>query len=384
MLDTVNVSLNLDHLRHNYALAKTLAPAAQMFAVLKADAYGHGLLNIAHGLAHADGFAIIQLDDALALRRAGFAQPILMLEGIDDARELVGVCAHQLTMVLRSHHQMDMLRTYQKQTPLRIWVKVKSNMNRFGFHPGEVIDVLRELEAKPNVRLEGLMMHFPSADDLDRNLNAQWDEFRTLTTQTQLPFSVANSAAMLRDARTHGTLVRFGSALYGNNPFVDAKAFDTLQEFRPVMRFEARIIGTARVLAGDALGYGGSFVAEKSMRVGVLGCGYGDGYPSSASTGTPVMLRGVRTSIIGGVAMNVMFIDLEPVPDAQLGDWVTLWGDERLRIDEVAQSAGIRPEAIECGMAKKHHVHLIEEDSCAKLERSLIDTPSILARVARF
>jgi alanine racemase len=362
MLNTVSVRLNLDHLRHNYALAKGMAPAAQVFAVVKADGYGHGLLNIARGLASADGFAAIQLEDALALRCAGLAQPILILEGINDAREIAEVCEHHLIIVLHSHYQMAMLRAYQGQIPIKIWVKVNSSMNRFGFDPTEAIEVLRALEAKPNVKLEGLMMHFPSADDLDCDLDSQWTMFRSLVSTTQLPFSVANSAAMLRDPRTHGRLVRLGSALYGNNPFVGGKAFDALKGFRPVMRFAARIIDTACVAAGEPLGYGGTFIAEHAMRIGIVGCGYGDGYPASASTGAPVMLGGVRTRIVGSVAMNVMFIDLEPVPDAQIGDWVTLWGDAHLRIDEVAQHAGLGAEAIQCGLTKKHRVHLIEED----------------------
>lgn len=366
MLNTVAVSLNLDHLRHNYELAKELASGAQVFAVIKSDAYGHGLLNIAQGLARADGFALVQLEDALTLRNAGITQPILMMEGINDTRELAEMCAHGLTMVLRSHQQMDMLRTDQAHMPLSVWLKVKSSMNRFGFNPDEVIDVLRELEAKPNIKLEGLMMHFPSADELDRDLNDQWKQFRALVSQTRLPFSVANSAAMLRDVHTHGTLVRLGSALYGNNPFVGGKPLAALNGFRPVMRFEARVIGIAQVAAGEPVGYSGTFIADRPMRVGVVGCGFGDGYPSSAPTGTPVMIRGVRTRILGKVAMNVIFVDLEPAPDARIGDWVTLWGDAYLRIDEVAQNAGLSPEAIQCGLTRKHNVHLIEEEQlCA-------------------
>jgi len=362
MLNTVSVSLNLNHLRHNYHQAKSMTRGAKVYAVMKADAYGHGLLDIAHGLPHADGFALLQLEDALHLREADFTQPIMLMEGINEARELAEVAGHRLTMVLRSHQQLEMLRACQTAGPLKIWLKVKSSMNRFGFEPDEVLGVLRELEARPHLKLEGLMMHFPSADDLDCELDSQWQVFRALLALTRLPFSIANSGAMLRDARTHGTLVRLGTALYGNNPFVGGKAFPALKEFRPVMRFEARVIGIAQLGAGEALGYGGSFVAERATRVGVVGCGFGDGYPSGAATGTPVMIGGVRTRIVGKVAMNVLFIDLEGIPEARTGDWVTLWGDADLRIDEVALHAGQGPEVIQCGMAKKHRVQLIEED----------------------
>lgn len=362
MFNTVSVSLNLNHLRHNYALAKAMAPAAKVFPVLKSDAYGHGLLNIAGGLSHADGFAVLQLEEALTLRDAGHSQPILMMAGVNDRRELAQAQAQELMVVVRSRQQVDMLRALRTQMPLGIWVKVKSSINRFGFNPDEVTDVLRAIEKQHGISVKGLMMHFPSADDLDGELEHQWTDFRALLAQTHLPFSAANSAAMLRDAGTHGTLVRLGSALYGNNPFVAGMEFNALQGFRPVMRFEARIIGTVRLAAGEPIGYGGSFVADRSMRVGILGCGYGDGYPSSATTGTPVIVGGVRTRVLGNVAMNAIFVDLEPVPQAQVDDWVTLWGDERLRIDEVAQHAAVRPEAIQCGLTKKHAVRLIGED----------------------
>jgi alanine racemase len=362
MSNTVSVSLHLDHLRHNYGVTKRIAAHADVYAVLKSDAYGHGLLQVARALRHADGFALLDLDDAIVLRKEGFLQSILMMAGVNDARELAEACQHRLTVVVRSWHQFDMLRAFRPQFPLHVWVKVKSNINRFGFAPEEVPDLLRELTARPEIRLQGLMMHFAAADDLDCDLDGQWATFRALTEQTQLPFSAANSAAMLRDTSTHGRLVRIGSALYGNNPFVDAKPFDALQEFRPVMRFDAKIVGSVRLQAGEAIGYGGTFVAECAMHVGIVGCGYGDGYPHGATTGTPVLVRGTRSRILGNVAMNAMFVDLGPVPAAQVGDWVTLWGDERLRIDEVARHAGQRPEAIECNLAKKHDMHLIEAD----------------------
>lgn len=359
MLNTVSVSLNLDHLRHNYRVAKMMAVGAQVFAVLKSDAYGHGVLNIALGLPEADGFALLQMDDALTLRDAGFSQPILMMAGVNDVRELVEACAYNLTLVVRSHRQLVMLLASQMRDIAGIWIKVKSSINRFGFDPLEVSDVLEKLKERPDIRFYGLMMHFASSDDLDHEIDGQWEAFRSLVARTGLPFSAANSAAMLRDARTHGTLVRLGSALYGNNPFVGGKAFEALKRFGPVMRLEARIVGTVDLAAGEPLGYGGVFVADRPMRVGVVGCGYGDGYPSSATTGTPVMIRGIRTRILGGVAMNVIFVDLGPVADAKVDDWVTLWGDELLRIDEVAQNAGMSPEAIQCGLTKKHHIHLV-------------------------
>lgn len=361
MLNTVSVTLNLDHLRHNYDTVKAMAPGSRVFAVLKSDAYGHGLMNIAASLRHADGFALLQLEDALLLRRERLSQPVLMMAGVNDMMELAEAYRHGLTLVVRSRHQIEMLLACPARGCIDVWVKVKSSINRFGFNPEEVEDILRTLHAAPHIRVSGLMMHFAAADDLDRELGGQWAAFRALAERSGLPFSAANSAAMLRDASTHGSVVRIGSLLYGNNPFVGGRKFDALGAFRPVMRMEARIIGTVDLAPGEPIGYGGTFVADRRIHVGVLGCGYGDGYPASAATGTPVLLHGVRTRIIGNVAMNAMFIDLEPVPKARVGDWVTLWGDERLHINEIGQNAGMSAEMIQCGLTKKHRMRLLKE-----------------------
>ncbi len=349
MQNTVTIKLNLDHLRHNYGLLKKRAPAAQVFAVLKSDAYGHGLLNIARGLPEADGFALIQLEDAITLRNAGVSQAILLMAGVNDAQEVAEARERQLTVVVHHRDHLAMIRAPGAQQPLRIWVKVNSSMNRFGFKPIDVLQILRELQAMPDVRVEGLMMHFPSADQLDQELDAQWKSFRELVAVTHLPFSAANSAAMLRDARTHGDLVRTGAALYGINPLPGADRFG----LRPVMCFEARLIAITHLAAGESVGYEGRFVAERPMRIGVVGCGYGNGYPATAATGTPVSIAGLRTRIIGKVAMNVIFIDLESAPDAKVGDWATLWGNDVVRIEEVAKSSGLSAAAIDCNMAMK-------------------------------
>lgn len=353
MQNTVTIKLNLDHLHHNYGLLKKRAPAAQVFAVVKSDAYGHGLLNIAKALPEADGFALIQLEDAIALRNAGIAQPILLMAGVNDAHEAAEARARQLTVVVHHRDHLALIRASGAQPPLRVWIKVNSRMNRFGFDAIDVLQILRELQAMPELQVQGLMMHFPCADQLDQELDTQWKAFRELVAITQLPFSAANSAAMLRDARTHGDLVRTGAALYGINPFPGEDRFG----LRPVMHFEARLIAITNLAAGESVGYEGRFVAERAMRIGVVGCGYGNGYPATAATGTPVSIAGVRTRIIGKVAMNVIFIDLEAARDARVGDWVSLWGDGVVRIEEVARNAGLSAAAIDCSMSRKQVVY---------------------------
>lgn len=356
----VEVSIDLDNLRHNYRLAKHMAGNAEVWVVGKSDAYGHGLQHVAHALCDADGFALLDMDDALALRQGGFDQTILLMAGPSHERELAEASVKRISIVIRNREQLDMLRHARLKQPVSVWVKVRSNINRFGFDPAAVPGIVDALRDQAGVRLQGLLMHFAQADDLAVELDTQWHAFRNLAAELGLRFSAANSAAMLRDTKTHGQAIRLGTALYGNNPFVGAAAHDNLAGFRPVMKMTARLTDIVPLSAGAPLGYGATFRADKAMRVGIVACGYGDGYPNKATTGTPVLIRGQRTRILGDVAMNVMFIDLTTVSDAQTGDWVILFGDDKLRIDEVAHYAGQRPESIQCAIGGKHRTRILE------------------------
>lgn len=361
MLNTGFITLNLDTLRQNYRRAALHAAGARVYAVLKSDAYGHGMLRVALALPEADGFALILLDDARLLREAGVTQPILLLEGVASVSEWLEAARLDLTLVLRSEEQLCQLRTALAVQMLprgvNIWLKVNTGMNRFGFRAERVPAVCAMLQAMPGVRLSGLMTHFSCADDLDASLEPQWQVFAPLVAATGLGFSAANSAATLRDARTHGQAVRVGSLLYGNNPFarLPPGGFD----YQPVMRLEARIIAVSSLRPGDAIGYGAGFVAERAMRVGIVGCGYGDGYPYTAPTGTPVLLRGRRTRTVGRVSMNVLAIDLEGFPEVHEGEMVTLWGDAALPVGEIAQASGLIAEALQCGLTKRLPVDVI-------------------------
>lgn len=361
MLNTSFITLNLDLLRQNYRQAKDQAAGAHVYAVLKSDAYGHGLLRVALALPEADGFALILLDDARLLREAGVTQPILLLEGVASVSEWLEAARLDLTLVLRSEEQLCQLRTaLGVQMPRRgidIWLKVNSGMNRFGFCAERVAAICAGLQAMAGLRLQGLMTHFSCADELDTSLEPQWQVFAPLVATTGLPFSAANSAATLRDVRTHGQVVRVGALLYGNNPFdrLPPGGFD----YQPVMRLEASIIAVTELSPGDALGYGARFVAERAMRVGIVGCGYGDGYPYAAPTGTPVLLRGRRTRLVGRVSMNVLAIDLDGFADVQAGEMVTLWGDPALPIGDIARASGLIAEALQCGLTKRLPVDVI-------------------------
>lgn len=365
MRNTATLTIDLDQLRKNYRRAQQQAAGAATFAVVKSDAYGHGLLRIAQALPAADGFALVLLDDARQLRAAGITQPVLLLEGVDSQAELAEAAHLGVTVVVRSDDQLAMLLAWRAVTPLAVWLKVNTGMNRFGFRTDRIPDILDVLRGRHAIRVCGLMTHFACADDLDASLEPQWEVFAPLVARCALPFSAANSAATLRNSRTHGQMVRVGALLYGNNPFdrLPPGGFD----YRPVMRLDARLIAISALRAGEALGYGASFIAEHDIRVGIVGCGYGDGYPYAAPTGTPVLFRGRRARTVGRVSMNVLAIDLQDFPDARVGETVNLWGDPALPVGEVARGAGLIAEALQCGLTKRLPVHVMGGRACVPL-----------------
>ncbi|SCK06844.1 alanine racemase [Vogesella sp. LIG4] len=358
MTRTAYAEINLSALRHNYALARRQLPHTHVWAVVKSNGYGHGLLRVAQALPDADGFALINLDDALALRHAGIGARILLLEGAIEARELEEAAAWQLDVVVRSEHQLQWLRACGQ--PLRVWVKVNTGMNRFGFVPERAIEVVAELRAL-GCEVAGLMTHFACADDLAIRLDAPWQRFMQAVEATALPFTAANSAATLRAGFTHGAAVRLGGLLYNNNPFYPDTSL-WLQGLRPVMRFAARIVHTSELAAGDSIGYGAAYTAERPMRIGIVGAGYGDGYPRAAPSGTPVLVNGCRVPLLGRVAMNVLAIDLSAHPEVDIGDEVTLWGDAALPCDEIAWRCGTISEELQCALTSRLPIRQIVAD----------------------
>nr|WP_294866886.1 alanine racemase [uncultured Pseudogulbenkiania sp.] len=360
MTKTAYVEIHLPALRRNYALAKTLAGASRVWAVLKSDAYGHGLTRVALALPEADGFALIQPDDAVTLRHAGIGAPILLLEGALEEGDVDIAAQHRLDLVLRSEHQLQWL--LQKARPVTVWVKVNTGMNRFGFTPERALAVVRQLQATPFCRVAGLMTHFACADQLGTPLDEPWRRFLQVVEATGLPYTAANSAALLREARTHGAVARVGGLLYNNNPFYpDTRLWPMAAE--PVMRFAARIVHVSTLQAGDSIGYGAAFTARHDMRIGIVGAGYGDGYPRAAPSGTPVLVDGRRAALVGRVAMNVLAIDLSALPEAQVGDEVTLWGAPGLSCDEIAWRCGTISEELQCALTSRVPIRQIVADS---------------------
>lgn len=332
----IEAIIDLQALRNNVAVAQRHAGGAGVFAVVKADGYGHGLERILGALDKADGFAVVELDAALRVRTREAHKPILLLEGFFDERELVDISRHRLSTVVHERSQLDMLVSATLPQPVDVFVKINTGMNRLGFMVGDVEDVVARLRACGNVREVLAMTHFADADGA-RGVDWQMRPLLRLTAASQLKICAANSAALLRYPQTCGAWVRPGIMLYGASPFEDVSAQQL--GIRPVMTLRSRIIATQTLAPGDSVGYGCTYVADRKMRVGIVAAGYGDGYPRHAPSGSPALVLGQQVQTVGRVSMDTLVVDLEPVPDAVIGSEVTLWG-EGLPVEQVASSAG--------------------------------------------
>lgn len=346
---------------HNYRLAKSHAPQAKAWAVVKANAYGHGQWRAVESLrSEADGFALLECENAVALREAGVTQPILLLEGVFSARDVRAVIEHRLTCVVHCLEQLELLdRNGQFATPVSLYLKLNTGMNRLGFTPdtlGKAWEILQQL---PQVDVT-LMTHFAEADG-ERGVTGQLDHFRQMSGDWRGPVSLANSAAILRHPQTHCDWVRPGIMLYGASPFAEISA-ETLG-LKPVMTLESAIIGVQDLVAGDCVGYGGTFTADKPMRIGIVACGYADGYPRHAPSGTPIAVMGKRTKTVGRVSMDMLACDLTDIPEAGIGAPVTLWGEGiagNVPADDVATAAGTIAYELFCALAPRVPVILDE------------------------
>ncbi len=348
--------IDLTALEHNLAVVRLHAPHARIMAVIKANAYGHGLLNAANALRHADGFAMLEIDAAISLRNAGYRQPILLLEGFFSTMELALFEQYHLTAVIHHNNQLTMLET-SRHRKLDVFLKINTGMNRLGFTPEQFPSVLRILEANASINNITLMTHFSSAGDSNggADFSKELQCFNTVTTGYNQPRSLANSAAIMRYPATHADWVRPGIMLYGASPLANKTA--TELDLHPVMTVSSEIIAIQNLEMGDKVGYSGLFEANRSMRIGIVSCGYADGYPRHAPTGTPVLVNNQRTQIIGRVSMDMIAIDITGIEDAQINSRVTLWG-EGLPIDEVANSAGTISYELLCALAPRVEVRV--------------------------
>jgi len=347
----IQARIDLSALEHNLHVARR-ATGARIMAVLKAAAYGHGVLRTAEALRSADGIALLDVNEAAALRHAGFRQTILLLEGFFTPDDLLPAAEYDLACVIHNPRQIAMLDAYPRRGTLQVWLKINSGMNRLGFSPRDVPALLEKLKLHPAIRDVTLMTHFASADEAG-GIDAQLDVFNTLAAPYRMARSLANSAALLRYPASHADWVRPGIMLYGASPFAGTSAQQL--GLRPVMTLQSEIISVCELKAGERAGYGGLFFAESAMRIGTVACGYADGYPRHAPTGTPVLVEGKRTRTLGRVSMDMLCVDLSNAPDAKLGSRVTLWG-EGLPVEEVAHAAGTISYELLCALAPRVQV----------------------------
>jgi len=345
-------------LRHNLSLAQNAAPQSKVWAIVKANAYGHGLVRGMQAFERADGLGLIEVDAALRLRDLGWTKPVLLLEGFFDESDLPELAARDVQFAIHCNEQIDMLAKASLPSTVHVHLKMNSGMNRLGFVAEKLHDAYQRLQAIPSVRQITLMTHFANADDSNNvhmPLAEQVRRFRSATHGLAGERSLANSAAVLSHPDVAADWVRPGIMLYGATPGGKSAAEFGLQA---AMTLESRIIGLQRIHAGDAIGYGSRFVADQSMTIGIVACGYADGYPRHAPAGTPVMIDGVRTRIVGRVSMDMLNVDLTNVPGAHAGSKVELWG-KHLPIDEVANAAGTIGYELMCAIAPR--VAVVEE-----------------------
>lgn len=330
------VLINSEALTNNLGRVRDYSPRSQVMPVIKANAYGHGMLAAAIALDSADMFAVAMPEEAFALRASGCTKPLLVLHGFNRVDELYKFASLKISTVIHQPQQLDELLKSDLASPVDAWLKVDTGMHRLGIPADETEDYFARLRNSSNVARVYIMSHFANADFPDNKLNnSQLACFLKVTNDIDVDCSMANSAAIISMPGSHFEIVRPGIMLYGSSPFADVTA-DELG-LQAVMQFETELIAIKQLKAGDAVGYGSTYVAERDMTMGIVAAGYADGYPRHARNGTPVWLNGQRCELLGRVSMDSISIDLTAV-DASAGDRVVLWGRE-LCVDEVAAAS---------------------------------------------
>ncbi|MED5620602.1 alanine racemase [Ideonella sp. BN130291] len=360
----IEALIHTDALAHNLRRARQAAPDARVWAVVKADAYGHGIERVYEAFRAADGFALLDLNEAERVRTLGWRGPILLLEGAFEPRDLELCSRLDLWHVVHNDAQIDWLAAHKTQRPHRVFLKMNSGMNRLGFAPHAYRSAWTRLNALPQVDEISLVTHFSDADG-PRGIGHQVQAFVEATRDLPGERSLSNSAATLRHAHlpeVRADWVRTGIMSFGSAP--DHPEHDIAHwGLQPAMTLRTRLIAVHDLQPGDTVGYGSTFRAETPLRVGTAACGYADGYPRHCGTGTPVLVDGVRCRTLGRVSMDMIAVDLSPVPDAGLGSEVTLWGrgphGSLLPIDEVAHAAGTLGYELMCALARRVPVSVV-------------------------
>ena len=352
-------TINTAALRHNLAQIRQQTPRAKVWAVVKANGYGHGLAAAMRGFDAADGLALVEPDGAQKLRELGWQKPILLLEGAFDSADMELAGRYQIDLTIHCEEQLLRFEQTSCVTPMHVHLKMNSGMQRLGFTPNDFVHAYQRLRRHPAVASVTLMTHFANADAqaagvASATVDAQMQRFGEVCSELDGAWSLSNSAASVRFPALRSDWIRPGIMLYGGMATLAAANHVHLQ---PAMSLRSELIGIQYIRAGCAVGYGGRFIAPIDMAIGVVACGYADGYPRHAPTGTPILVGGKRTRVVGNISMDMLTVDLSPVPDARCGSSVTLWG-EGLPIDEVAEAAGTISYELMCAVAPR--VRIVE------------------------
>lgn len=352
MTRPAKVTIDLDALRHNLARCRGYAPNSKVMAIVKADAYGHGIARVTGPLADADGFGVACIEEARQLREAGITTVILLLQGPCCASDLSIIQQLRLDVVIHHECQLDMLDSTRIDSPLRVWLKLDSGMSRLGFLPAQLARAWTRLRQHPGVADDILLIsHLACANEPDNAMTrAQLATFLQATSGYPGEKSLANSAAIIGWPQCHLDWIRPGLMLYGVAPLDGARAADF--DLRPVMSLESALLSVKHLKRGDPVGYGASWRCPEDMPVGIVAVGYGDGYPRHAGSGAPALVNGKTCALAGKASMDMLTLDLRACPDARPGNPVLLWGPG-LPLEETATHANTIPHQLLCGVSKR-------------------------------
>lgn len=351
--------INLDALRHNLSQVRQFAPHSQVMSVIKADAYGHGVLAVAEALKDSDAFAVARLSEGLFLREHGISKPIVLLEGVNSEADFIQAAEYALSPVIHLYSQVQLLQSLTLAKPLQfIWLMIDSGMHRLGIPPAQASAAIALLQDSDNIQGEiGLMSHFANSDLIGDSRNqGQLSPMLALREETGLPICLANSAAVMSYPESHQQWVRPGLMLYGISPFDDKAAVEF--ELQPVMQLKTRLIAVYDIEAGEEVGYGGDWTADVPTRIGVASIGYGDGYSRHLSNNAQVLIRGEKAPLVGRVSMDTICLNLNDVEKAEVGDEVILWGEAEMPVEQLARLAGTIPYELVTVLCRRVHREL--------------------------
>lgn len=359
-LRTATAVINHQALTSNYQKIQALAPNSKILAVLKANAYGHGLERIAKALPQADAFGVARIDEALALRNAGIVQPIVLLEGFFAPEDLAMLAVNNLQTIVHNREQLQAIIAAKLEKPLMVWLKIDTGMHRLGIDSADFSEFYQQLAASPNVQTPIILMsHLACADDQQNSATQkQLAMFEHITAGCNEQKSCANSAGILAWPASHYDWIRPGLMLYGVSPFPPTNNAELSITLAPVMTLQSSLIAIRKIAAGEAVGYGAAWVSSQPTTIGVIAIGYGDGYPRHAPNGTPVLLNNRRVALVGRVSMDMITVDLGPDATDSVGDLAILWGSG-LPIEEIASYATTIPYELLCNITRRVRIDVI-------------------------